>query len=308
MDEADPSNPDPGGPDDIVARIDGTYEIHSRIDLSTSTAGLAGVLNSLDNLSADPAGTLIDILEASGVDFLDSVPGPLKDLFASQVNNFIRSQNFGQDKVTKLILDYGTMIGQMTQNFDAVSEMTVGQADAAGNATASHGVVAIQFNYAGRDMVVEVANAAMSPSISVNAASNGGLNIGSHELQLPVGKLALEALKMTLQQDMGSTSIAGALGTMIDCTALATSVGDIQISGFTLVSTSQIDNLCEQGLALVAAKLEQQFGNLNIDLAVVGGTGTSQAASGKVMSMRGNWDLTLDSQTLASSFEGSRMQ
>jgi|GEM_PF-4381735 len=70
--DVDPYDPEPGEPGES-ARVDGTYEVRSLINFSESTAGIAGVLNSLDGLSDDPAGTLIGILEASGNDFLDDL-------------------------------------------------------------------------------------------------------------------------------------------------------------------------------------------------------------------------------------------
>lgn len=305
--EVDPYDPEPGEPE-ASARVDGTYEVRSLINFSESTTGLAGVLNSLDSLSENPAGTLIEILEASGNDFLDDVPGFLKDLFVAKVNDYILNKSYSGDKITKLFLDYGDMIGEMTQRFHAVSELRIDPPDAAGNANAIHGVVAIEFTYAGRNMVVDVSNSAdnMAQSISVLADAGGGINIGSHELRLPLGLLALEALEISLQQNTGSPSIAGALGLMVDCTGLAQYVGDIQVSGFTLLSVNQIDGLCEQGLQLIGSQIEQQFANADMALDVVGGAGSAEASSGMVQSLRGNWDLALQSQALASTFEASR--
>lgn len=306
--ESDPYDPEPGEPGES-ARIAGTYQVRSLMNFSNSTTGVAGVLNSLENLSDDPAGTLINILEASGNDFLDDVPGFLKDLFASKVNDYIKNKNYSGQKIVNIFLDYGSMVGEMTQRFHAVSEMRIEEPDAAGNSNATHGVVAIEFTYAGNGMVVDVSNSdvTMAQSISVLADNSGGVNIGSHELSLPLGLLALEALEISLQENTGSTSIAGALGLMVDCTGLAYSVGDIQFSGVTLLNVNQIDGLCEQALQLVGSKIEEQFANANINLDVLGGSGLAEANGGSVESVTGSWDMALQGQSLPATFQASRM-
>jgi hypothetical protein len=303
----DPSNPTPPGqpnPDspDSSARLDGSYEVKSQLSLDNATTGLAGILGSFDDLASNPAETIVDLLAGEGNDPLDGVPGFLKDIFYSQINNYILSNS----DVAVQLQQTTEMIGAMVNSFETVSTLQIGNVDSAGNATATHQLKAINFSYRGQTTVVQAQNSTMSENISINAEySTSKVDIGSHEITLPLGAFAAEAIDSALIQS-GQGSLQTILAQVIDCNGAASAVGDIAFAGVTLLSVATIENLCDQALVIAAAQVKAKLGEVNLEMNVVGGQGSLQASGSSINSFTGTWDFALSGESLPSAFEAQR--
>lgn len=303
----DPSNPTPPGqpdPDspDSSARLDGNYEVKSQLSLDNATTGLAGALGSLDDLASNPAGTIVELLAGEGNDPLDGVPGFLKDIFYSQINNYILSNS----EVAVQLQQTTLAIDAMVKSFETVSTLQIGNVDGAGNASATHQLKAINFSYRGQTTVVQAQNSTMSENISVNAEySTSKVDIGSHEISLPLGAFAAEAIDLALAQS-GQGSLQSLLGQLIDCNGAAAAVGDIESFGFVLLSEDTIEGLCDQALVIAAAQVKAKLGEINLDMDVVGGQGSLVASGSSVNSFTGTWDFTVSGESLPSTFEAQR--
>jgi hypothetical protein len=300
----DPSNPNPTNPDgpDSTARLDGNYEVTSQLNLENSTVGLAGALASLDDLATNPAGTIVDLLAGDGNDFLDGVPGFLKDLFYSQVNNYI----FSNSDIAVQLQQTTQAIDAMVKSFETVSTLQIGTVDAAGNASATHQLKAMNFSYRGMNTVVQAQNSIMSENISINAEySTSKVDIGSHEISLPLGAFAAEAVDFALAQN-GQGNLQTLLTQLIDCNGVAAAVGNIELSGFVLLNEAQIEGFCGQALVLAAAQVKAKLGELNLDMSVVGGQGELSKSGSSINSFTGTWEFALSGESLPSTFEALR--
>lgn len=297
----DPSNPDPDGPD-TSARLDGNFEVTTQLDLENSTVGVAGVLASLDDLADNPAETIVNLLAGEGNDPLDGVPGFLKDLFYSQVNNYILSNS----EVAVQLQSTASMIDGMVKSFETVSALQIGNVDSAGNAIATHQLQSLNFSYRGMAQVVPAQNSTMSENISINAQySASKVDIGSHEISLPLGAFVGEAVDMALLQN-GQGSLQTLLTQLINCNGVAASVGDIEFSGFTLLSEAQIEGFCGQALVIAAAQVKAKLAEITLDMSVVGGAATIAKTGSSIDSFAGTWDFALSGESLPSTFEALR--
>ncbi len=297
----DPNNPNPTDPDS-TASLAGNYEVTSQLNLENATTGLAGALGSLDDLAANPAGTIVDLLAGDGNDFLDGVPGFLKDIFYQQINNYILTNS----DVAVQLQQTTQMLDLMVKSFETVSTLQIGSTDSAGNASATHQLKAINFSYRGVTTVVQAQNSTMSENISVNAEySSRKVDIGSHEISLPIGAFAAEAVDLALQQS-GQGSLQTLLAQLIDCQGAAAAVGDIEFGGFTILSVDQIENFCDQALVIAAAKVKSKLGEVTLDMSVVGGAASYAATNSKVSALTGTWDFALSGESLPSTFEAER--
>ncbi len=303
VDPNDPTKPgNPEDPDGTSTRLDGNFEVVSQLNLDGSTSGLAGALGSIDDLAENPAGTIVDLLAGDGNDFLDDVPGFLKDIFYQKINDYILSNS----EVAVQLQQTTAMIGAMVNSFETVSTLQIATADAAGNAIATHQLKAINFEYRGAVTVVQAQNSTMSENISVNAEySASKVDIGGHELTLPLGALAAEAIDSALVQS-GQGSLQTILTQLIKCDGAAAAVGDIIFFEVTLLSVAQIENLCDQALVIAAAQVKAKLAEITLEMSVVGGQGALKVAGSSVNSFTGTWDFALSGESLPSTFEATR--
>ncbi len=306
-DPSDPNNPD--GPD-AVAQISGEYEVTSAFDLRNSPdmpAIVAGALGPLSGLADDPAGTLLDALEGTSVgEVFDSLPSAVRSLVEDQINDYIQNQVYDGVPVVGQIADITDMVSSILTNFEVVTSLQVGNGDAAGNANAQHGLLAIAYPQDGNRVVVatpEIINAlSIARDVSVNVNLDAStINFGDHTLELPLGDFAVTAFHSALEAQFGIGDLSVALSDMVNCTSLASSIGDISVAGFTVVDEAQLDDFCEQGLDLAAEQVDEQIRKLEFArLHFMGGDGivdmeskVDDVGSSQVGTMSGDWQSEL---------------
>lgn len=313
----DPS--DPGDP--TVSKIAGSYEVTSKYDLSASAdlpALLGDALGPLSGLSDNPAGTLIDVLKgtnSSVADAIDSLPPILRSLLEQQINTYLEDQLFENTPVAEQIVDYVDMISTMLTNFEVVTTLEVGNADEAGNANANHTLAGVAFPKDGQRTFVATPDILNTLSIARDVSLNIDLGaksvaVGDHAFNLPLGDFAVTGFHAALESQFGIADLGEALNEMVDCTGLASEVGDICIDSFCILDEAQIADFCVQGLDQVAEQVDNKIRDIEFaELHMVGGEGAVQVAE-KVNSISGNWDsefgINGNNLSVPSSFEAVR--
>lgn len=300
---AGPAAPQGDGPNNPTATLlQGDHEVTSKYDLSLSPdfpPVLADALGPLTGLSDNPAGTLIDLLGGAGnglSDLLDDLPGPLRSIIENEINGYINDKLLVDGLAVGNITEYVDMLATMLTSFEVITDLSVGNTDAAGNANASHTLKAVAFQRDGARIVVQ------SPDIlnTLSTASNVSLNVdfgtrslavGDHAFQLPLGDFAVSAFHTALQEEFGIFDLGVALNQMIDCNELAAQVGDVEVIGVVVVTQGDVADFCVQGLNKLPEQLDNQIRKLAFaELHIVGGEGSLQMDSKSVNSMKGSWD------------------
>ena len=254
-----------------------------------------------------PPAHLIDALEGTSVgDLIDSLPGAVRSILENQINNYIQDKLYDGVPVAGQIADITDMIATILTNFEVVTNLQVGNADVAGNANAQHSLVAIAYPQDGQRLVVAIpeiiGTLAIARDVSVNVNLDAStINFGDHALQLPLGDFAVTAFHQALESQFGITDLGDALSGMVDCSGLASNIGDIQVAGFTLLNETQLTGFCEQGLEQAAAQVDAQIRKLEMaQLHFAGGDGTVNMGakadglgSTQMNAMDGNWQSEL---------------
>ncbi len=127
------------------------------------------------------------------------------------------------------------------------------------------------------------------------------MNVGDHELELPLGDFAVTAFHSALESQLGIADLGQALSDMVDCEGLAANIGDVVVSGLTVLSVPQMVTPCEQGLDLAAERVDAQIQKLETaQLHFAGGEGTfhmESKADGlratQLSAVDGNWQSAL---------------
>lgn len=318
-----PNNPnDPTNPDSPTAKIAGDYEVTSKFDLSNSPdipSIVSDALGPLSGISDDPAGAILDIIKASAE--LDGVPDFIIDVLAQGMNKYIEGRL--DSKGAKELLEATEMITAMLTDFEVISTLTVGTADAANNANAEHSLKAIAFPKDGKRTVIntpDIVNTisiARDISVSVDiVGSKGTIDIGGHAFKLPLGDFAVQGYHTLLKERFGKDDLGDILGQAINCGDLAKEVGDIKLGEFVVLKEDKVGTLCEKGLEQVGAKLDDKIRDIEFaKLHWVGGEGTVSMGSSGISGMTGSWQTSLninesdseDGFALPSKFEAKRM-
>lgn len=295
-----PTDPNPTDPSDPeVNLLQGTYEVTSKYDLSLSPdlpGFVADALGPLTQISDNPAGALIDLLDANGAglgELLDQL-GPLRAVVEGQINNYIQDKLL-EGTTAGDITSYVDMLATMLTNFEVVTDLSVGNADEAGNANGTHTLRAVAFQQDNMRVVVQspdILNVlSEARDVSLNADfSASSILVGDHSFKLPLGDFAVTAFHTALEEKFGVTDLGAKLNEMIDCPGLATQIGDIEIFGFVAVTEQQVGEFCVDGLNKLPEELDKQIRKLEFaELHMIGGEASLKATS-RVDSFTGNWD------------------
>lgn len=290
---------DPNDPTPEVNLLQGSYEVTSKYDLSLSPdlpSAVADALGPLTSLSDNPAGALIDLLDGSGSqisDLLDQL-GPLRTVVEGQINNYIQDKLL-EGNAAGDITAYVDMLATMLTNFEVITDLSVGNADAAGNANGTHTLTAVAFEQDNMRVVVQspdILNVlSVARDVSLNADfSTSSIAVGDHSFKLPLGDFAVTAFHAALQDKFGIADLGAKLNEVIDCDGLAAQIGEVELFGFVVLTQPQISEFCVDGLNKLPEELDKQIRKLEFaELHMVGGIGSIEVTS-RVNSFKGDWD------------------
>ncbi len=272
----------------------GTYELTTTYDLTQSEIlpDLAGdVLGSLTGLQEDPAGTIVDLLQAANVPVVSTVlgllPGILRDQVTNWINEYVFDHLYEGVPVTQEIAGWVDDIATGLTQFQVISQLELGTIDEAGNTIGRHRLSALRFQMHGASQTVDtpelIDQLTMAEDVSVNISfigEQGTMDVGDHGFNLPIGDFAVVALNAALQSQLGVANLSEALGQVIDCQGLAHSVADKCVAFVCVGHETELTGLCEAGLSQVAHVVEDRLSSIgmaSIHLAA----GSAQVAASK---------------------------
>lgn len=275
----------------LVTRLDGTYELSSQIDLTT-TGLLPDVANdslrALSSFREKPSQTLLDLASAAKVpvvsNVVDIVPGPLKDLVLGYIDEHVFKALYQNAPVTEKITGLADDLASVATKFELLTTLDVPAGDAIGNAKATHAVKGIAWTF-GKDrhvvdapeIVSKISNVEDVPTNAVALEKrspkleSGRLEVGDHAFKLPLGQFAIKGADLLVKSKFGANDLRDALGKMVDCKKLADDVANRCIDpigpGKVCVGhASEIEKMCSAGLDLLVDAVRGGLGKLDIPL------------------------------------------
>ena len=187
------------------------------------------------------------------------------------------------------------MLATMLTNFEVITDLSVGNADEAGNAIATHTLKALAFQRDGMRVVVqspEILNV-LSVARDVSLHADFGARtilLGDHAFTLPLGDFAVTAFYAALEQRFGITDLGAKLNELVDCSGLASKIGDVKLFGTVILTEEKLGEACVDGLNKLPEALDKQIRKLEFaELRMIGGEGTITLST-KVTSFKGTWD------------------
>lgn len=324
-----PDNPD--NDEESSDPLAGRYELVTTYDLSAGEGApsiFGDVLGPLSGIREDPAGTVFEILEASGdgiANLLDLLPPDLRANLEQQINNYVNQQIAAGGTAGEVIIWIDDIAGVLT-HFEVVSEFEIGRADAAGIAEGTHTLGAVRFQFQGETQTVPINDLISTLTVArdvdiemVDASGGVEVAIADHAFHLPLGELAVVGFNALLERSLGATSVNDALTQLVDCPSLAASVGP-QCLGDFCIGETEIANVCAKGLEAVGNEIEKAVGSIDFaELRLSSGRAAVQGVTkddgllfGQVDRWSGGaWSSQLDLSGLAlpvgATFEATRL-
>jgi hypothetical protein len=279
----------PVGPDGkpIPPKLDGRYELHSEIDLTTTGVfpdQVNAILTDLSKFKEHPTEAMVDLLNAAHVPVVSDVLNVIPSLIRDQVFNFMDDhlvkalyQNvpFAQH-VTAMLDD----LGSLATKFQVVSSLDVPPVDAMGNAQGTHVATGIGFFWDEKIHVIDAPSALVqfeSRSVKVNAVpldrrnpelETGRLDIEDHTFTIPIGSFAVFAADKLAQDKLGAKDLRDGIGKFVDCHALGQAVANECIGAgpakVCVGHSSDIEKLCTSGLDILVSTLKDGIKKLDI--------------------------------------------
>ncbi len=320
----DASNGDPTAPGGAASEeLSGRYELSTHVDLTG-----AGILPDLANhtfsalsqLAETPAHAILSLLEAAQVPIVSTVlaliPDVLLGYFEGWIDAYVFARLYEGVPVAEQLVGLVDDLASLVTRFEIVTELELGTPGDTGDAAAGHRLVGVAFTLGGQRWLTPVppalADVVSAPDLTCNAVhifesspavENGRLDVGDHDFGLPLGTLALATLDQALAERFGVPDLRGALGLLVDCSALAQTVASSCLNLICVGHQAELLELCDASLDLVAAQVEERVRALDFralhfargearmwDAASEGG-----ALDGRIDRLdRGTWDLGLN--------------
>jgi hypothetical protein len=260
--------------------IAGSYALQSPIDVPPTvlaTGPAAKFLALLQQLHDDPATGLFAALDEAGVplvnDLYGVLPGSLKDLVRSSINDYMKGRMQGDGGMGSEIDRILALANSTLTRFTLKSTLTIPPGISQGTLAGIHAVDTLVFELPGGIPVPvppEVLQRAMlfpgameaTPALLAAGPTQGGdasLTIGDHFFGLAYGEAIFSAL------DGGGTgeTLRSRLGGAFDCPAMGRYVAKQCISILCIGHASDITEICMQGLDQVVKKIHDQLSGMN---------------------------------------------
>ncbi|HKE20136.1 MAG TPA: hypothetical protein VKB80_34920 [Kofleriaceae bacterium] len=260
--------------------IAGQYQLSSMMDLtSTSVADnlVPSAVSVLNQLAANPADTLINLLEAANIpivdDLLGLLPLDLLDPFQNFVDEFILNRVVGGLALTQQLLGLVDEVTNVLTQFQLLTVLDLAHLDPGGGATsASHRLAGLSLPFRGQNIVVDTPDivdqitAATGVGCSIALSGDEGhIEVGDHAFGLPLGDLVLDGLDQVLASGGSLSGLRDTLGALVGCSEMADEVSQKCLAAPLLCigHRDEIEQFCEAGLDQVVAQLEDRVAAIN---------------------------------------------
>lgn len=274
-----------------MAKVAGTYEISSAFDLTKANVFPEAANKSfraLSQLHDDPAATMVDLLRAFHVPILstvlDIVPGAVVEYLQGWINDFVKESLYKGNPALEAIAKMADDGASMVTHFEMVSELTIPEPDAAGNALATHALTGVAFTFGGQRDVVKVPSllgaATQASGVPLSAVhilerseriEDGRVDVGAHLVGLPLGGFVKVGMDTLAKKRFGTDNLRSALGEVLDCGAMATYVGTSCVGPVCVGHEAEIAQLCRDGLDVVVRSIHDELDALQFGLKMEAG-------------------------------------
>jgi hypothetical protein len=256
---------------------DGAYQVRSNIDLTVEALlpeSAADLVGTLRDFNTNPARTLFDLAEDSGLPAVatirDYLPSYVEDKLEGWINTEIDKLTINGVPVRVVSGEVVTLAEMALTQFALDSELAIS------TGSATHTLKTIDFTPAGIDakFSVEAFPADIISASPTCTAANGELSIGDHGFALRYGEYMWRAFEKA-HADAYGTTIRGALGTAVDCPSLANVIAQKCYAGYCVGHVTELTAICERGLDEAVQRAYDKVAELKFD-AVHFASGTAQ--------------------------------
>jgi hypothetical protein len=290
--------------------LSGAFAVRSPFDISASAAASGPVrdaLNLVHAFAVDPGAAILDYADQAGVTaaavLRAALPSALMSRLTGWMSTYIKSAGSNGvvpydrlvwlDDTVRALLLYWTLESRLALPVAA---------------TGTHLARALIFaDASGSPLTYPLDPALLTAASNVTAALSwpGGVapaivTISDHAFALPFGRYALPALDAILLARYGTPDVTAYLADAVGCAGMADYVASQCVSIVCVGHESDVNDLCEGGLAQGAKQIDAQILGIDVKaLHLVQGTATAVGAEPanpqKTTAMRnGTWTVTVD--------------
>jgi hypothetical protein len=275
-----PLDPKPAPTPPAPLATNGTYQLSSTIDVEAQQL-LPGTayeaVQILEGLRDNPAMTLFDLAEESGVPAVgtirDALPSALESRLYGWINGYVWGVTTGDGTIAHVI--DAVLAAAQTDVGYVQLESTLSVNDGIGQ----HRLDNVTLDVAGRSLSYDVAplagvGVALDVPVTATVSADNHLSIGAHTFGFPYGAIAWRALEDQVNARYG-TDLRGLLGRQLDCPGMAHEIATTCYWGQCVGHESQLNSICEQGLDYAVAKARAKVESAAVDpIALDAGTAT----------------------------------
>jgi hypothetical protein len=309
-DPTDPDDPPPPPPPPSPA-LAGAYHLTTVMDLSATTVVPATLHQAIDALRAfgiSPGNALFDLAAEAGVPAVQDIRDALPDFLEAKVIEWIdqRLLATGLPGVANdLVAIADTAFGHVELGSRLDIEAPLHQLESIAVVVDGHRVDA-----AVEALPEDAAELGLSaePVCTMNDLS---LTIGEHRFGLRVGSLMWTALENAVETGWG-TDVQTVLSDAVGCPAMAAWVADQCMWGYCVGHETELNQICDAGVAKAIDKLREQITSADFDAVVLhagSATGTDADDDLVAETLTGTWTAEIDVgaglRPVPASFEGS---
>jgi len=232
-------------------------------------------LGALEGLGEHPGEAMLDLAEAAGVpavgDVRDALPAVVEGELTGFLDDQLRAQSPEQGSPAERIGELAAALRGSLASFDLVTVLELPEGR---DGTGRHRVDSIVLSPLSEEPIVVPAELVaiagiddVDVSIEPSASSDGTATValGDHAFGLPVGSIAQAALDELLERSFGVPDLRTALGTVVDCDAVAEAVAEQCVAFVCVGHEADLRNICEGALDRVASELEDQLSAIDFN-------------------------------------------
>jgi hypothetical protein len=277
------NNPDsPGSPGTPTtppaapkASYTGVYRVLAPLDFTQNgvlPGALGPALAGLSELHDHPGDAIIKIVQGANIpylsDILNKVPGFLVSALSGLLDQVITNAVYNNYPAIDEIASVIQGITELANHLDVQEDLTVHTPAADGSVKIDQDISGVQFTLLGNQTMVAL-KAAMKTSTTGKLTphpdapiADADLSIDPSTVSLPIGELLLDAAGPLLFSQFGATDLTGALQAVVPCSSIGQDVSD-GLGG--IISASEVSQLCDGALGLIAGLAEQKIKAVTFD-------------------------------------------
>jgi len=269
-------------PTDKPVELGGSYQLANRLDLAS--AGVlpdvaSTTLHALSQLKEDPAGAILDLLEATHAPIVSNVlsviPDALEQPLTQWINDNVFAALYQGVPVTQQIASIVDDLASLVTRFQVDTSLDLIEPDVTGASAATHSLAGVTFTVAEHALVVrapDLLSDVTHGDLSASAlhiveqspdVQNGIIELRDHSIGLPIGAYVIHGIDQLMMAKFGQPNLRAALGALVNCSSVAHNVAQKCIGPVCVGHETELRNLCDAGLDAIVTSVEAQLMALN---------------------------------------------